>query len=100
MDIIRTSIGISKTIKNVARFREILTVLARHGFSELIVKSGLDKLIPGLTGWAQINGRDSVSIEEKVQLDVYYLENMGWRLDLKIILLTIYYAIRQVGISH
>lgn len=47
MDIIKTGIGISKTIKNVSRFREILTVLSRHGFSELIVKSGLDKIIPG-----------------------------------------------------
>lgn len=47
MDLIKTGIGISKTIKNVSRFREILTVLSRHGFSELIVKSGLDKVIPG-----------------------------------------------------
>lgn len=47
MDLIKTGLGISKTIKNVSRFREILTVLSRHGFSELIVKSGLDKLIPG-----------------------------------------------------
>lgn len=47
MDLIKTGIGITKTIKNVSRFREILTVLSRHGFSELIVKSGLDKVIPG-----------------------------------------------------
>jgi ubiquinone biosynthesis protein len=47
MDIIKTGIGISKTIRNVSRFREILTVLSRHGFSQLIVKSGLDKVIPG-----------------------------------------------------
>lgn len=47
MDLIKTGLGISKTIKNVSRFREILTVLSRNGFAELIVKSGLDKLIPG-----------------------------------------------------
>jgi len=47
MDLIKTSRGISKTIKNVSRFREILTVLSRHGFAELIVKSGLSKIIPG-----------------------------------------------------
>jgi len=47
MDLIKSGIGISKTIKNVSRFREILTVLSRHGFSELILKSGLDKVIPG-----------------------------------------------------
>jgi ubiquinone biosynthesis protein len=47
MDIIKTGIGISKTIKNVSRFREILNVLSRHGFAEFIIKSGLDKVIPG-----------------------------------------------------
>jgi len=67
---------------------------------ELRTQYGVDKLTPGLTGWAQINGRDSISIKEKVQLDVYYLKNIGWKFDLKIILLTIYYAIGQVGISH
>ena len=55
MDIIKTGIGISKTIKNVSRFREILTVLSRHGFSELIVKSGLDKLIPGFVLPARVS---------------------------------------------
>ena len=45
MDIIKTGIGISKTIKNVSRLREILSVLSRNGFSELIVKSGLGKII-------------------------------------------------------
>lgn len=48
MDLIKTGLGISKTIKNVSRFREILMVLSRHGFSELIVKSGLDQVIPGI----------------------------------------------------
>lgn len=55
MDIIKTGIGISKTIKNVGRFREILTVLSRHGFSELIVKSGLDKVIPGFVLPARVS---------------------------------------------
>lgn len=55
MDLIKTGIGISKTIKNVSRFREILTVLARHGFSELIVKSGLDKVIPGFVLPARVS---------------------------------------------
>lgn len=66
MDIIKTGIGISKTIKNVSRFREILTVLARHGFSELIVKSGLDKVIPGfvLPGRVSELKREDLSNEE------------------------------------
>ncbi len=66
MDIIRTGIGITKTIKNVGRFREILTVLARHGFSELIVKSGLDKLIPGFVLPARVSElkREDLTTEE------------------------------------
>ena len=55
MDLIKTGIGISKTIKNVSRFREILTVLSRHGFSELILKSGLDKVIPGFVLPARVS---------------------------------------------
>lgn len=46
MDILKTGLGISKTIKNVSRFREILTVFAKHGFDELIIASKLDRLIP------------------------------------------------------
>jgi ubiquinone biosynthesis protein len=70
MDIIRTGIGITKTIKNVGRFREILTVLARHGFSELIVKSGLDKLIPGFVLPARVSElkREDLSSEEWWQI--------------------------------
>ena len=70
MDLIKTGIGISRTIKNVSRFREILTVLSRHGFSELIVKSGLDKLIPGFVLPARVSelkGED-LSNEEWWQL--------------------------------
>lgn len=70
MDLIKTGIGITKTIKNVARFREILTVLSRHGFSELIVKSGLDKVIPGFVLPARVSElkREDLSNEEWWQL--------------------------------
>lgn len=70
MDIIKTSIGISKTIKNVSRFREILTVLSRHGFSQLIIKSGLDKVIPGFVLPERISElkRDDLSTEEWWQI--------------------------------
>lgn len=66
MDLIKTGIGISKTIKNVSRFREILTVLSRHGFSELIVKSGLNKIIPGFVLPARVSElkREDLSSEE------------------------------------
>lgn len=70
MDIIKTGLGISKTIKNVSRFREILTVLSRHGFSELIVKSGLDKVIPGFVLPARVSElkREDLSSDEWWQI--------------------------------
>lgn len=70
MNLIKTGIGITKTIKNVARFREILTVLSRYGFSELIVKSGLDKVIPGFVLPARVSElkREDLSNEEWWQI--------------------------------
>ena len=53
-------------------------------------KLGIQKLIPGITGWAQVNGRDEISIKKKVKLDAYYLQNRSIFLNLKIILLTIF----------
>jgi len=51
---------------------------------------GIHKLRPGITGWAQINGRDDVKLEKKVSFDEYYLRNYSFKLDLKIFFLTIY----------
>ena len=50
---------------------------------------GVNKLKPGITGWAQVNGRDELSIQEKVDLDYYYLNNKGFIMSIKIILMTI-----------
>lgn len=50
---------------------------------------GIDRLKPGVTGWAQVNGRENVLLSKKVELDKYYLDNRSWLLDLKIIWLTI-----------
>tara|TARA_X000000368_G_scaffold205415_1_gene162092 strand:- start:6920 stop:7471 length:552 start_codon:yes stop_codon:yes gene_type:complete len=50
---------------------------------------GVNKLKPGITGWAQVNGRDELSIQEKVDLDYYYLKNRGLMMDVKIIFMTI-----------
>ena len=61
---------------------------------------GVDKLVPGLTGWAQINGRDELPIPEKVKLDVDYMNNQSFLLDLKIILLTFLKVLRRDGIQH
>jgi O-antigen biosynthesis protein WbqP len=67
---------------------------------ELRTKFGVHLLLPGITGWAQVNGRDELSIEDKVALDVFYLENQSFWLDLKILWLTLIKVIRREGVSH
>ena len=54
---------------------------------------------PGITGWAQVNGRNAISWEEKFKLDVWYVENQSFWLDMKILALTVWKAIRREGIS-
>jgi lipopolysaccharide/colanic/teichoic acid biosynthesis glycosyltransferase len=54
---------------------------------------------PGITGWAQVNGRNSISWQEKFDLDVWYIDNHSLLLDLKILLLTIQKAYKRDGIS-
>ena len=60
----------------------------------------IDRLRPGLTGWAQINGRDELSIEEKVLFDKEYLNRFSLTLDLKIILMTFLSVVRFKGVKH
>ncbi len=57
-------------------------------------------LLPGLTGWAQINGRDEIPIPQKVQLDVYYLQHRSLGLDLRILLQTFLKVIKRDNVSH
>ena len=61
---------------------------------------GVDQLLPGLTGWAQVNGRDELPIPDKVKLDVDYLNNQSFWLDLKIIFLTFLKVLRRDGVTH
>ena len=61
---------------------------------------GVDKILPGLTGWAQINGRDELPITEKVKMDSEYLKKRSFFFDLKILWLTFLKVIRRDGISH
>jgi len=61
---------------------------------------GVHKLLPGLTGWAQINGRDELPISEKVKLDAEYLQRGSLLFDLKILWLTLLKVIRRDGVSH
>ncbi len=67
---------------------------------ELRTKKGIHKIITGLTGWAQINGRDDLPIPIKVDFDEYYLKHRSFFFDLKIIFLTIEKSIRRDGVSH
>jgi O-antigen biosynthesis protein WbqP len=60
----------------------------------------IDILKPGLTGWAQINGRDENSLDEKVQLEKYYLDNKSFYFDLKIIFLTFFQVLISKGVKH
>jgi sugar transferase EpsL len=55
---------------------------------------------PGLTGWAQVNGRNAISWEEKFKLDVWYVDNWSMRLDIKIIIMTIWKILKREGISQ
>lgn len=60
---------------------------------ELRTQNGVEKILPGVTGWAQINGRDEISIQEKVKFDVYYLKHQSMALDIKILLKTFWVAL-------
>jgi sugar transferase EpsL len=55
---------------------------------------------PGITGWAQINGRNALNWDDKFKLDIWYVENQSFWLDLKIIILTVFKTIKREGISH
>jgi O-antigen biosynthesis protein WbqP len=61
---------------------------------------GVDALIPGITGWAQVNGRDELPIPEKVKFDEWYLKNRSFWLDLKIVGMTVFKVIRKEGVVH
>jgi O-antigen biosynthesis protein WbqP len=65
----------------------------------LRIKVGVDKLKPGITGWAQINGRNSLSWDEKFKLDVWYVDNQSFFLDLKILFLTLKKVLIREGIN-
>ena len=71
----------------------------QHDLIEERNKVGVNELIPGITGWAQINGRDELSIKEKVSMDKYYLENQSKILDIKILIRTISKVFKSEGVS-
>lgn len=66
----------------------------------LRTQRGVHVLTPGLTGWAQINGRDELPIPVKVEFDAYYLEHRSFLFDVKILLMTFSRVIRREGVTH
>ena len=66
----------------------------------LRTEKGVDKLLPGITGWAQVNGRDELSIPDKVALDVEYLNRQSFWFDIKILWMTFLKVIERDGVSH
>lgn len=72
----------------------------QHDLVTLRTNHGIDALTPGLTGWAQINGRDELPIPQKVEFDLEYLKRRSVLFDLEIIARTLIKVIRRDGISH
>lgn len=66
----------------------------------LRIDAGVSELVPGLTGWAQVNGRDELSIPDKVKLDAEYLQRRSFGFDLWILWLTLMKVLRRDGVSH
>ena len=67
---------------------------------DLRTKKGIHRLVPGVTGWAQVNGRDDIPIPLKVEYDEYYMNNKSIILDLKIVWMTAVNVLRKRGIKH
>ena len=72
----------------------------QNDLMELRVEAGVDKLKPGISGWAQVNGRDEISIEEKVGLEKEYLLRRSVWFDIKILIMTFSSVVRSAGVKH
>jgi len=72
----------------------------QYDLIEQRTQKGVHTLTPGLTGWAQVNGRDELPIPVKVTLDEYYLKNRSFVLDMRIIFLTILKVVKSEGVTH
>ncbi len=72
----------------------------QHDLAALRTQCGVHLLQPGITGWAQVNGRDCLKTSEKVSLDHAYMQSKCWQLDLRILAMTVARVVRRNGISH
>tara|TARA_X000001036_G_C20673534_1_gene803326 strand:+ start:1491 stop:2039 length:549 start_codon:yes stop_codon:yes gene_type:complete len=76
---------------------------ALYNQNDLVIlrtKAGIDSLTPGVTGWAQVNGRDELSISDKVKMDEFYLNNKSIWLDIKILFMTFSKVLKAEGVSR
>ena len=67
---------------------------------DMRTQAGVHQLVPGLTGWAQVNGRDEIALLDKVQLDTEYLQRQSFVFDLHILWLTVRKVLRREGVTH
>ena len=67
---------------------------------EMRTQTGVHQLVPGLTGWAQVNGRDEIALVDKVRLDTEYLQRQSFVFDLHILWLTALKVLRREGVTH
>lgn len=72
----------------------------QYDLRDMRTEVGVHKLVPGLTGWAQINGRDEIPLEEKVALDKEYMNKKNFYMDIKIIVMTIFKVAKSEGVSE
>ena len=72
----------------------------QHDLIEMRTQLGVHELVPGLTGWAQINGRDELPIPDKVKLDAAYLQRQSLWFDIRILWLTFVKVTRRDGVTH
>lgn len=72
----------------------------QHDLIELRTNLGIDNLAPGLTGWAQVNGRDELPLVDKVNFDLSYMQHQSFWFDLKVLWLTFLKVIRRENVSH
>ncbi|MFI5447126.1 sugar transferase [Polaromonas sp. UC242_47] len=72
----------------------------QHDLIKLRTRYGVHELVPGLTGWAQVNGRDELPIPDKVKLDVEYLQRQSLGFDIRILWMTFVKVLRRDGVSH
>ena len=72
----------------------------QYDLIEMRSKHKIETIKPGITGWAQVNGRDFISLEEKVKLDLFYFNNVNLRIKIKILFLTIFNTVNQKNIKN